>query len=183
MRVPTHPARPGWSRAHGTRTRQRSLVLCQVKDLVETALLGAVEAAGVFVLAQAGGRTGHAAPRGGRLQLPTAPRPRQPGQHREGRGWHSHRRPRASSTRRHANRRVCPAVGRWLPHRPRWAPGPGRPLLLGKSPAAVGVPHSPSNALTPKRHTEPAPQHTQTRAAGSESELVMGQATRSSVRK
>lgn len=47
---------------------QRTLVLCQVKDFVEIALLGAMDAAGVLVLAQAGGRAGHVAPRGRRLQ-------------------------------------------------------------------------------------------------------------------
>lgn len=63
--------------AQGAHTCQRPLIFCQVEDLVEIALLGAVEAAGVLVPAQARGRTGHVAPCGRCLQLPTAP-PRQP---------------------------------------------------------------------------------------------------------
>lgn len=58
------------SQAHGTHTRQWSLVFRQVKDLMEIALLGAMETTSVFVLAQASWGTGHVAPRGGRLQLP-----------------------------------------------------------------------------------------------------------------
>lgn len=64
--------RPAWPQTHRTRTCQRTLVFCQVKDFVEIALLGAMDAAGVLVLAQAGGRAGHVAPRGRRLQLPRA---------------------------------------------------------------------------------------------------------------
>ena len=183
MRVPTHPARPGWSRAHGTRTRQRSLVLCQVKDLVETALLGAVEAAGVFVLAQAGGRTGHAAPRGGRLQLPTAPRPRQPGQHGEGRGWHSHRRPPCQQHTQTCEQARVPSCGALAPPQApmgTWAwtapPAGQKPRCSGGTPFPQQRPHpkTPHGACTPA-HADPG--------GGLKSELVMGQATRSSVRK
>lgn len=68
----TRQGDPAWPQTHRTRTCQRTLVLCQVKDFVEIALLGAMDAAGVLVLAQAGGRAGHVAPRGRRLQLPRA---------------------------------------------------------------------------------------------------------------
>lgn len=68
----TRQGDPAWPQTHCTRTCQRTLVLCQVKDFVEIALLGAMDAAGVLVLAQAGRRAGHVAPRGRCLQLPRA---------------------------------------------------------------------------------------------------------------
>lgn len=46
---------------HAPHTRQRSLVFSQVEDFMEVSLLGAVEAASVFVFAQARGRAGDAA--------------------------------------------------------------------------------------------------------------------------
>lgn len=44
-----------------TRTSQRTLILRQVKDLMEVALLGGVAAAGLFIFAQAGRCAGHVA--------------------------------------------------------------------------------------------------------------------------
>lgn len=100
------------SQAHGTHTRQWSLVFRQVKDLVEIALLRAMETTSVFVLAQASWGTGHVAPRGSRLQLPRGHRPCQLCQCGEGRaGSHTTSFPTHSCKHRRVNRRVCPDVG------------------------------------------------------------------------
>lgn len=167
-----HP-RPRRPQAPGTPTGQRPLVLRQVEDLVETALLGTVQAAGVLVPAQAGGRAGHAAARGGRLQLRTAPRPRQPGLRGGGRGRDPHGRPpRQQRTQTRGQPRV-PSCGCGLPRRPRRAPGPHQGLLLGQGP------HCRGDTPFPRRRPHPSTRRPGPRAP---SELAAGQAARSSVR-
>lgn len=189
-RRPSKPAGEGAAPMDATRaapgppTRQRPLVLRQVEDLVEIAPLGAVDAPGVFVLAQAGGRAGHVAPRGGRLQLPTAP----PVSRQRGRGAGTQGRPPHAGRKRSRADSGRVQMWAWAPPRALASARPRirAPLRLGKKPGCSGAP-----TLPPPRRPRPAPAApcawagAPRRAAQvgiSEPGLAAGQSSRSNVR-
>lgn len=178
---------PAWPQTHRTRTCQRTLVLCQVKDFVEIALLGAVDAAGVLVLAQAGRRAGHVAPRGRRLQLPRAhsvPVSRDVQGRR--RGPARTRPPRAQPRTRPRQEAATPRRGT----RPTALSGPGppsrEPLFWAEKPAAGAdllrtppPPQDSSHGGAWHRAAPPRPQKPASRRAATKGNVSQTTATHS----